>query len=72
MNTRTSQARRWRILPSIYFTNYRKTSPNAGNCFKRWFSVTRFWGWKLIYITVKHFQVTLDFRKNWVADMVHR
>lgn len=69
MNIDRTQAHRWRILPKISYTNFRKEYPNMGGCFKKWFNIQRFWGGKIIYINIKHHQLSFDFRKNWLVDM---
>lgn len=61
----------WRIVPKVRFTNYRKLYPQGGeNCWKQWVSVSRRWRGRIININVRHFQLSLDFRRNWIADMV--
>jgi starvation-inducible outer membrane lipoprotein len=63
--------RRWKVVPSVSYTNFAKAFPNSGPyCWTRWFSVNRYWGGKIINISVKHHSVSLDFRRNWIADMI--
>lgn len=38
-------------------------------CFRKWFKIERYWGGKLIYFSIRHWTLILDFRKNWLADM---
>lgn len=40
-----------------------------GDCFTKWFQIKRYWSGKIIYIAIKHHQLVLDFRRDWVADM---
>jgi hypothetical protein len=64
------KACRWK-LPKVSYTNFRKQYPNMGkNCFTKWFSFQRFWSGRIWNISVKHHQVSLDFRLSWVDDMV--
>lgn len=70
MNIDKSQANRWRILPKISYTNWRKQPGVPSFLWKQWFLVKRFWGGRIIYIQVRNHQIELDFRKNWVADMI--
>lgn len=63
---------RWRILPILHYTNWKVAQPNAGpDCWKSWLSVSRYWSGKLVYINARHHQLVLDFRRNWVADMIN-
>lgn len=58
-------------LPRVRFINYRKLFPQASiGCWAKWFDVQRFWGGKIILIHVKAFAIELDFRRNWIADMM--
>jgi len=63
-----SQANRWRILPSISYTNWHNQPNVPRHLWKQWFKIKRYWSGKLIYIQVRHHQIVLDFRKNWIAD----
>lgn len=71
MSIDRSQANRMRLIPRIEYVNFRKSYPTMGNCFTRWFSIKRFWRGNIICISVKHHQLSFDFRKNWMADMCH-
>ena len=71
MNIDKSQARRWRILPKISYTNWHKQPNVPRGLWKQWLQIKRFWGGRIIYIQVRHHQIELDFRKNWLADMAH-
>lgn len=64
--------RRFRILPRVSYTNFRKEgcSPSK-TAFNSWFSFDRYWGGAIWNFTVKHHQISFDFRRNWVADMIH-
>lgn len=69
MKERTKQRR---AFPKIRFMNYRKEFPVMGdNCFRDWFWIQRLWKNRLIFIHVKHFALVLDFRMDWVGDMVN-
>ena len=62
---------KWRISPRVSYTNYRKQyGKNAANAFTSWFKVKRYWGGRLVYVSVRHFSLCFDFRKNWLLDMV--
>ena len=61
---------KWRLIPKIRFTNYRKEYPNMSiNCFKDLFSIQRWWRNRIIDISVKHYTLSFDFRRNWLMDM---
>lgn len=69
MNDKTKN--KWRIFPKINYTNFRKHFPNSDNrCYDEWFSIHKVWSWRVIGIFIKHHCLTLDFRKNWVKDMI--
>ncbi len=54
----------------IQITNMRKKFPTSGfSCWSSWFNVTRYWSGKLIDISIKHFVISIDLRKDWVKDM---
>jgi hypothetical protein len=60
-----------RLIPKVYFINYRKEFPNmVDNCFNEWFTIQRFWYGRIININIKHYCLKFDFRKNWLLDMV--
>lgn len=63
--------RNWRWIPRVYYTNYRKRHPNLG-VFKSWLWISRFWGDRLINIGVRYHVITLDFRRDWVGDLLSR
>lgn len=49
----------------VRYTNFKKEFPAVREgriAFQKWFYFERMWGGKLIYISVKHHQITLDFR----------
>jgi len=71
MNTIKQFLSRWRILPEISYTNYRKEYGTHAKCFTSCFRVDRYWSEKIITIGVKHHAVTFDFRRSWVADMIN-
>jgi hypothetical protein len=58
-----------KLIPKIQFTNYRKEFPNMSeNCMKQLLSVNRYWSGGIIVIGIKHYSISLDFRKDWIAD----
>jgi hypothetical protein len=60
-----------RIIPKVSWCNFRKLYPRKlDHVFKQWFYCERMWGGKIINIGVRHYQLTLDFRKNWLLDMI--
>lgn len=63
------KACRWRF-PKVTYTNFRKQYPNLGNCMTKWFSFKRYWSGRIWNISVKHHQLSLDFRLSWMDDMV--
>lgn len=65
-----SQANKWRKIPVVSFYNMRKLYPNSSNeCWSQWFYVARFWNGKIIKIMIRHWCLSFDFRRNWLADM---
>lgn len=69
---KTREVGRWRFIPRISYTNFRKeySLPRRNLAFREWFSVKRYWGGRIINVCVRHFQLSFDFRKNWLADFV--
>lgn len=63
---------RWRIFPRIRYTNFRKEYPehHMEQVFGQWFSVRRYWSGRIINVTVKWHQLTLDFRLDAMADLL--
>ena len=71
MNNKRSFLSKWRIFPKISYTNFKKEYSKIGDdCFTKWFSVQKYWGGRIIGFSIKHHVVSLDFRKNWLVDMV--
>ena len=65
-----SQTDKW-AFPKVSYCNLKKEFPNMGeNCFIEWFNISRYWGGRIINLNIKCHQISLDFRKNWVADMI--
>lgn len=62
---------RKRLIPKIRVGNYHKTVPASKGIWTKWFHVEKFWGGSIIQIQIKHYFVSLDFRKSWVEDMRH-
>jgi hypothetical protein len=55
---------RW--VPRVEYHRY---DGPARRAFTRWFTFNMYWGRRLWLFTVKHHQVTLDFRGNLLEDM---
>lgn len=71
MNKIKNIIKHWRVIPKISFINYEKSFPNMGKaCFTKWFDIKRAWGGRLIYIHIKARAIELDFRRNWLMDMI--
>ena len=61
-----------RLIPEIRYTNFRKEFRNCcDNCFQQWFYINKRWSGKIINVGIKHHQISFDFRKNWILDMVN-
>ena len=58
-----------RLIPKIRFTNFHKLFPITEGIWNKWFDVKKVWGGSIIEIQIKHYQISLDFRKNWLDDM---
>lgn len=56
--------RRW--IPRITWHRYDGVARAA---FTQWFAVRRFWSGRLWAITVKHYQMTIDFRSDVLSDL---
>lgn len=61
--------RKWRWLPRVSYTNFKKSYPNTRG-FTRWVWVSRYWGGRLINVGIRHHVLNFDFRHNWVEDML--
>jgi len=59
---------KWRLFPKITYHDFSRDRIGP-NCFTAWLSVRRFWYGRIISVCVKRHQVTLDFRRDWIADM---
>lgn len=66
-----NKRRKWRIIPLVSYTNWRKQPNVPKDLFREWFSCRRSWGGRIINIRVKHHMLTLDFRYSWLADMAN-
>lgn len=55
-----------KLIPSVKYHRHVKC-PNTWN---KWFTVRTLWSGNLLYIIVKNHQLTFDFRKDWVSDMM--
>jgi len=54
----------------VSYTNFRKEYPGrVDHCFKQWISFHRYWSGRLWLISIRHHQITLDFRLSWLDDL---
>lgn len=60
--------RKWRPIPRVSYTNFRKLYPQSQG-FKRWLVAERFWRKRLWVIGIRHHIVKIDWRRDWVRDM---
>lgn len=60
--------RKWRLIPRVSYTNFRKLYPQSQG-FKRWLVAERFWRKRLWVIGIRHHIVKIDWRRDWVRDM---
>ena len=61
--------RKWRLVPTLTFINWRRQPgfqpvPNLP-----WFSLERSWEGRLISLRVMYYALRLDFRHDWVAEI---
>lgn len=63
---RTMPAPPSRRIPRV---SYHRFDGPARRVFTSWFSFERYWYGNQWTFTVRHHQVTLDFRADWLADM---
>lgn len=59
--------RRW--FPRVSYQNF--GDPLRKPAFRRWFVFQRFWAGRLWCFSVRHHQITLDFRVDWLHDIAH-
>jgi len=63
--------RKYTLIPEVRFVNFKKEFPNAGvGCWQCWFLFERYWSNRIWHINVKHYSLILDFRSNWMLDMM--
>ena len=63
--------RKWRIIPEIIYINWHKEKSYTDyGLWQKWFVVDRYWGGRIIYFTIRYHTVVLDFRRNWIRDMI--
>ena len=62
--------RKWRIIPKITYTNWHKYNPATKGLWNRWFAIDRWWSGRIIHISIRYYSLELDFRRNWVEDML--
>lgn len=67
-----NKRRKWRIIPVVSYTNWKKQAGYREGLWKRWFLVQRFWSGRIIDIQVKHHMLSLDFRYSWLADLMNK
>lgn len=60
---------RFKLIPKISYVNYRKLYPQT-RAFKRWFVAQRAWSGLLWIIGSRHHIVKLDWRRDWVRDIL--
>ena len=60
---------KWRLIPRLSYVNYAKEYPQS-QCWKTWFYIHRFWGGRIINIGILSRALVLDFRRDWLADML--
>lgn len=60
----------WRLIPKVEFIDWREHPLYNKHTYSSWFLFQRMWGGKLVYITIKHYQLCFDFRANWLNDMM--
>lgn len=54
------------LLPRV---SYHRYDGQARHAFTQWIAVRRHWSSRLWYLTIRHHQVTFDFRGNWLKEM---
>ena len=59
---------RW--FPRIAYCNFHKEYPSSVGAFTKWFDVRTYWHGRLVYVSVKHHTIILDFRATWITDMM--
>jgi len=61
-----------RLFPKVRYTNFHKQYPKtlAYPIFKAWVRVKWYWGGNIVNMQVKHHQLSFDFRRNWMEDMI--
>ena len=63
--------RRWRLWPIVRFINYRKSCPNSDSgCWTRWLRFDRYWSGRIWMLGIRHLCLELDWRRNWLQDMI--
>jgi hypothetical protein len=61
-----------RMIPKLRWVNYHKEFPQTedGACWKRGFGFDKYWGGLIWTFSFRHYALILDFRRNWLADMI--
>lgn len=62
-------ATRWCLLPKVRYINRRKHYRND-KCFELFPLIQRFWGGRIISINLFGYGFSIDFRQNWLDDMI--
>ena len=60
-----------RLIPNIRFTYYHKSFPITKGIWNEWFKVQKAWAGSIVEIRIRHYQLSLDFRKNFLNDMLY-
>ena len=58
------------MIPKVMFTNYKKEFKGL-SLNHPLFEFKRYWSGKLIKISIKHYEITLDFRGSMIDDMMN-
>lgn len=62
--------RKWRIIPRVSYTNYRKDyGEDAARGFPL-FSVRRYWDGRIINVGIRYRVLSFDFRRSWLSDLM--
>tara|TARA_R110002074_G_scaffold208753_2_gene377572 strand:- start:834 stop:1061 length:228 start_codon:yes stop_codon:yes gene_type:complete len=70
MKIDATKANRWKF-PEFRYVNWKKEAPLAAKTgWKSWFAFKKYWGGRLWYFSIRHYQLQLDFRACLWADMM--
>lgn len=63
--------KKWTLIPKITVGDYAKLYPNIHKgAFRSWFRISRSWGGRIIQITIRTKFISLDFRRNWLKELI--